>query len=163
MGESRSDLAFIMNATWLINVNWVSISSRKTVTHVQREKSRVVIFLLMSEKMLMPGKLGPLHTRDWEPVTVTLEALSLGGKAGLVQVCFTLRLRDQRSMWMQDECKVYVDSYMASNGPCFMITWTIYKNRFLGVGLTQDWETMALRTFTTIDLFYFIMCEEPHE
>ena len=64
---------------------------------------------------------------------------------------------------MQDECKVYVDSYMASNGPCFMITWTIYKNRFLGVGLTQDWETMALRTFTTIDLFYFIMCEEPHE
>jgi hypothetical protein len=39
-----------------------------------------------------------------------------------------LRLRDQRSMWMQDECKVYMDSYMTSNGPCFMVTWIIFKN-----------------------------------
>ena len=34
---------------------------------------------------------GPLHTRDWEPVTITLQALSLVEKAELVQVCFTLR------------------------------------------------------------------------
>ena len=33
-----------------------------------------------------------------------------------VQVCFTLRLRDQWGKWMQDGCKVYMDSYMASNG-----------------------------------------------
>ena len=66
--------------------------------------------------------LKPLHTRDWEPVTITLEALSLVEKAELVQVRFTLRLRDQWSMWMQDGCKVYMDSYMASNGSCFMVT-----------------------------------------
>ena len=41
-----------------------------------------------------------LHTWDWEPVTITLQALSLVEKAELVQVCVTQRLRDQRSMWM---------------------------------------------------------------
>jgi hypothetical protein len=39
---------------------------------------------------------------------------------------------------MQDGCKVYMDSYMASNGSCFMITWTILKNHLLEVGLTQN-------------------------
>jgi hypothetical protein len=33
----------------------------------------------------------------------------------------------------------------------------------LEVDLTQNWETMALRTLITVDLFYFIMCEDPHE
>ena len=36
---------------------------------------------------------------------------------------------------MQDGCKVYMDSYMASNGSCFMVTWTIFKNHLLEVGL----------------------------
>ena len=34
-------------------------------------------------------------------------------------------------MWMQDGCRVYVDSYMASNGSCFMVTWAIFKNHLL--------------------------------
>jgi len=42
--------------------------------------------------------LGPLHTRDSEPVTIALQALSLVEKAKPVQVRFTLRLRDQWSM-----------------------------------------------------------------
>ena len=53
-------------------------------------------------------------------------------KAEPVQNRFTLRLRDQRSMWLQDGCNVYMDSYMASNGSCFMVTWTIFKNHPLG-------------------------------
>ena len=44
-----------------------------------------------------------------------------------------------------------------------MVTWTIFKNHLLEVGLTQNQGTMALRTLTTIDLFYLIMCEDPHE
>ena len=44
-----------------------------------------------------------------------------------------------------------------------MITSTILKNHFLEVGLTQNRETMALRTFTTVDLLYFIMCEDQRE
>ena len=42
-----------------------------------------------------------------------------------------------------------------------MVTWTIYKNHLLEVGLTQNQETMALRTLTTVDLFYFIKVEDP--
>ena len=84
----------------------------------------------------------------------------VGGKSGAGRSCFTLHLRVQRSMWMQDECKVYMDSYMASNGSCFMFTWTLFKNHLLKVGLTQKQETLALRNLTTVDLLYFIMCED---
>ena len=67
-------------------------------------------------------------SRDWEPVTITIQALSLVEKADPVQVHFTQYLRDQWSMWMQDGCEVHMDCYMASNGSCFMVTWTVFKN-----------------------------------
>ena len=38
-----------------------------------------------------------------------------------------------------------------------------FQIHLLEVGLTQNWETMALRTLTTVDLFYLIMCEGPRE
>ena len=66
-------------------------------------------------------------------------------------------------MRMQDGCHVYMISFMALNGSCFMVTWTIFKNHLLEVGLIQNRETMALRTFTTIDLFYYTMREDQHE
>ena len=56
-----------------------------------------------------------------------------------------------------------MDSYMASNGSCFMAAWIIFKNYLLEVGLIQNRETMALQTLTLVDLFYFIMREDPHE
>ena len=80
------------------------------------------------------------HSHSWE-------------KAKLVQVRFTIRLRDQRRMWMQDGCKVYMDSYMASNGSCFMVTWTIFKNHWPHggqAGLPQNQEIMALGMLTTV-------------
>ena len=98
----------------------------------------------------------PLHTRDWEPVTITLQACSLLEKVELVQVRFTLRLRDQRSMWMQDGCKVYTDSYMVSNGSCFMVIWIVFTSHLLEVGLTQNWEIMVVQTLITVNLFYFL-------
>ena len=65
---------------------------------------------------------------------------------------------------MQDDrCKVYMDSYTASNGSCFVVTWIIFKNHRLEVGLTQHQETMTLRMLTIGDLVYFIMCENLHE
>ena len=77
--------------------------------------------------------LQPPHTRDWEPVTITLQALSLMEKAEPVQVRFTLRLRHQRSMWMQDDrCKVDMDSYMASNRSCFIVHLHYLKKPPLG-------------------------------
>jgi hypothetical protein len=104
------------------------------------------------------------HPRDWEPMTITPQALSMVGKAEPVQVRFTLRLRGQQSRWMQDGCKVHTESCMTSNGSCFMVTWTFFKNIHLSkVGPTQNRETMELRMFTTADLFYFIMCEDHYE
>ena len=53
--------------------------------------------------------LGPLHTQDWEPVTMIFQALSLVENAELVQVRFTLPLRtnevceykmDVKSTWI---------------------------------------------------------------
>jgi hypothetical protein len=41
-----------------------------------------------------------------------------------------------------------------------MVTWTILKNHLLEVRQTQNRETMALQTLTTIDLFHFIMRED---
>ena len=64
---------------------------------------------------------------------------------------------------MQDGCKVYMHSYLALNRLCFMVTWIIFKNRLLEVGLTENRETMAFPMLTTVDLFYLIMCEDPHE
>ena len=37
------------------------------------------------------------------------------------------------------------------------------KTHLLEEGLTQNRMTMAFRTLTTFDIFYFIMCEDPHE
>ena len=62
---------------------------------------------------------------------------------------------------MQDGCKVYMDTYMASNGSCFMVTWIILKNHLLEVGLAQNQETMALRTLTTIGLS-ILSCVRTH-
>jgi hypothetical protein len=38
-----------------------------------------------------------------------------------------------------------------------------FKNRLLEVGLTQNQEIMTLRTLIIVVLFYFTMCEDPHE
>ena len=60
---------------------------------------------------------------------------------------------------MQDGCK----SLHGIKWIMLMVTWTIFENCLLEVGLTQTWETMVLRMLTTIDLLYFIMCEDPRE
>ena len=53
----------------------------------------------------------------------------------------------------------WIHSYMASG---FMVTRMIFKNHLLEVGLAKNWETMELRMLTTVNVFYFIMCEDPH-
>jgi hypothetical protein len=64
---------------------------------------------------------------------------------------------------MQGGCKVYMDGTWH---PMDHVSWSLglfFKNRLLEVGLTQNRETMALRTMTTVDLFYYIMCEDMNE
>ena len=64
-------------------------------------------------------------------------------------------------MWMQDGCKVYMDSYMASTWLYFMVTWIVLKNHLLELDLTQNRETMALQILTIVDFLYSVMFEEP--
>ena len=50
--------------------------------------------------------------------------------------------------------------------PMHHVSWSLglfFKNHLLEVGLTPNRETMALRTLTTVGLFYFTMCEDPRE
>ena len=44
-----------------------------------------------------------------------------------------------------------------------MVNRIIFKNHLLEASLTQNWETMALRTLTTVELFYFNTSEDPRE
>jgi hypothetical protein len=103
--------------------------------------------------------------RDWDPVTITLQALSLVEKAEPVQVRFTPSYTwgtngvcefnmDVKSTWIPTWALI---------GSCFMVTWIIFKNHLSEVGLTQNRKTMILWMLTTVDLLYFIVCEELHE
>ena len=51
-----------------------------------------------------------------------------------------------------------MDSYLASNGPCFMVTWIIYKTHLLEVSLPQNRGTTTLQNLATFDT---IICEDP--
>ena len=47
------------------------------------------------------------------------------------------------NMWMQDGCKVYMDSYMASNGSCVHGHLDSFQKPSLGVGMRENRETMT--------------------
>ena len=92
-----------------------------------------------------PEGVWPLH----------FQALSLVEQAEPVQVWFKLGSRDQRIKWIQDGCKVYIISYVASNGSCFMVTLNIKKKtHLLKVGLTQKPEHHGTPKFHN---YWFIM------
>jgi hypothetical protein len=63
----------------------------------------------------------------------------------------TVLLRHQQSMRTRDGCKVDMDSYVASDGSCFMVTWI----HFLEVGLRQNRETHGFHNCCFI-LFYHV-------
>jgi hypothetical protein len=59
---------------------------------------------------------------------------------------------------MQDGCKVYMDSYMESYmASCFMVTWTTFNYHLLDVGLTENWETIALWTLGPL-VYSILLC-----
>jgi hypothetical protein len=59
------------------------------------------------------------------------------------------------------DVKFYMGFYIASNGSCFMVTWIVFKNHLLEAWLTQNQEVMAFQKPTTVNFFYYIMCEDP--
>jgi hypothetical protein len=103
---------------------------------------------------------GPLPTRDCEPVTITLQALSLVERRGRSK--FTSHYASGTNR--VSECKMDVKS-------TWIPTWhqmdhgylDYFQNHLVEVGLTHSRKTMALRKLTTVGLFYFITCKDPHE
>ena len=97
-------------------------------------------------------------------MTLTLEALSLVENVeAVVQVRFYTTLEGPteyvNATWMSSlHGFLHGIQWIMFHG-----YWTMFKNHLVEVGLTQNQETMALRAFTTVDLFYFIMREDPHE
>jgi hypothetical protein len=88
---------------------------------------------------------------------MTLQITLVGGKGGARPSSLHTTREGPMEYVIQDGCKIYMNSYMASSRSCFMVTWTIFKNHLLEVGLSQNRETMALGMLTIIDLFYYIM------
>ena len=103
----------------------------------------------------------PLHTRDWEPVTMTLQALSLRGKEEPVQVRFTLCLRDQRSIYVNARWMWSLHGFLSDIKLIVFHGHLDYFHHFLEVGLTQNRETTALWTFTIVD-YSIILCVKTH-
>jgi len=74
----------------------------------------------------------------------------IGGKGGAGPSSLPTTLEGTNGVykWMQDGCKVYMDSYMVSNGSCFLVTQTISQNHLSEVDLTQNRATTTLWTLT---------------
>ena len=87
-------------------------------------------------------------------MTIALQAFSLVAKADPVQGRFHTTLEGTNGV---SDCKmdvnIYMDSYIASNGSCFMVTWTLFKNHLLEVGLTPNGDIIALSYFKIIALY----------
>ena len=56
----------------------------------------------------------------------------IGGKAGVGLGLLHTTLERPRSMWMQDGSKVYMNSYMAPNGSCFIVYMDYFWKPSLG-------------------------------
>jgi hypothetical protein len=100
----------------------------------------------------------PLHTRDREPATIVLQALSHWWKRWSRSKFTSHHARGTNGV---SEIKMTVKSTWHQKDH---VSWPLglcSKHHLLEVGLTQNQETMALRNLTTVDSFYSIMCEDP--
>ena len=83
---------------------------------------------------LLVALVGSLHTRDWEPVTSTLRALSLVGKAepGPSSIHTTLEGPTEYICKCKIGCKVCVVSCVASIGSCVHGCLDFFQKPLLG-------------------------------
>ena len=86
----------------------------------------------------------------------------IGGKGGVGPSTLHTTLEGPKEYVMQDGCRVHVDSYMASNRSCFMVTWNIFKNHILEVDLTHNqggpWHSERSQPFICSIVSYVRTC-----
>jgi hypothetical protein len=100
------------------------------------------------------------HTRLRARVHYTSSTL-IGWKGELVQVRFTLRLRNQRTIWMQGGYKVHMDSLHGTKWIMFQDDLDYFQKTPLGGKASHRTGRPWHSELTTTDLLYFIMCEDP--
>jgi len=69
---------------------------------------------------------GP-HTREW-PCDHCTSSILIGGKRWASPSSLHTTLEGPPE-WVQDGCKVDMDSYMTSKGSCIMVTWIIFLKK----------------------------------
>ena len=151
MIESRTSpslVAVIGNACLLILkldtqvIPIVSTSECRIVSNFWRHDAISIKYMSLRYLLFDPhwatyqSKIGvwePLHAWDWEPDTSSTLSGVKGG-AGPSSLHTTLEGPIEH---VNARCKVYMDYYVASNGPRFMVTWTFCKNHLLEASLTK--------------------------
>ena len=129
------------------------------------EPQKASVFYYLTYYLLLIW--GHLTHETESPWPLPLQALSLVENAGPVRVRFTLRLRGPTewvcACWM-DVKSTWIPTWHQMDHVSWSLGLFIKNHHLLVVGITQNyWETLALQTPTTVDLFYSIMREDPHE
>jgi hypothetical protein len=169
LGHLKVKLQSLVTSTYYMT-KWEAIWSVGIFVTLQTREYINLVFEIIGFRncahwffLLDLGILRATHTQDCGHVTVALKAFSMAKKEEPVQVCFKVNLRDRWSKWMQDGCKVYMDSCVASiwNESCFMVTWIIFQTHRLVVSLAQNQETITLWNLTTIHLLHLSCVMTP--
>ena len=150
---------------WTVSTNiacnqWLSLA-KPTLKVLLADRNRSLMVRTSKSGWAIIWHWGPLHTQDWEPVTNTLQALPLVEKVRWSRSKFASHYAckvcecnmDAKSTWIHTWHQM--DHVSRSLGMLSNLLWE--------VGLTQNRETMALWTLTIVDVFYFIMVEDPSE
>jgi hypothetical protein len=70
----------------------------------------------------------------------------------------------KRRMDVMMDGKVYMDFYMASNGSCSLVTWSVLQKPPLGGRPnTKPGKPQHSERSRPLVYYIFIMCEDPHE
>jgi hypothetical protein len=99
----------------------------------------------------------PLHTGDREPVNQYTSSILMGPSS--LHTTLEGPTEYVNARWM--EKSTWILTWQQTDH----VSWSLglfSKTYLLEVALAQNRETMALRNLTTVDLFYFIMCEDQH-
>ena len=106
--------------------------------------------------------LGPLHTLDWESVTIALQALSLVERAEHVKFASNYAWRSH----IVCECMMDVKStWILAWHQMDHVSWSLglfTKKNLLEIGLTQNWKTTAFQNAHKPLIYSILSCVKTH-
>jgi hypothetical protein len=97
----------------------------------------------------------PLHARDWSPWLLHFKHSHWWKRRSRSKFASHYAWGTNGVCECQVGCKVYMGSYMSSNGSCFMVTWISFKNDLLDAGITQN--RRPWHSERSPPLFYYVL------